>query len=242
MGVQVSDDIEPNTIPQRTLSARFRFTEAKTKAILQECEARKIRLNACVHATCCAVTYLASPKDELDRHYASTVRLSLRPHLPSPWDGPQGGAGLYTGGYITQVPPGRLWRENAGFFEAAYRKGITTDFLASRRQYGKYALQMLSQKPPAPPPLSSEIDISSVGNADKLVSSNHGDAKFGLLEVRDISVGIETLSRQMYCFMWIFRGQLELNLVYNEAFHSANQASRLVGQIQKVLAAELGCE
>ncbi|KAI4127465.1 MAG: hypothetical protein LQ338_003188 [Usnochroma carphineum] len=242
VGVEVPVDVEPKTLPRGTRSARVRFTEAETQALLQACKAKHISLDASIHATCCAVTYTEAAAAAQDRPYTSTMRFSMRPHMPRPYNGPQGAAGLYTGGYMIQVPAFRSWTENAKQYNTEYRLGVTPDFLNCRREYGKKALEMLSQKPPPPAPLSSEIDISSVGDAEKLVFACHmGSDSRCVLEIRDLSIGVETLSRQMYCFLWTFRGQLEFNLVYNEAFHSADQASQLVQRMRKVLMTELGC-
>ena len=242
VGVKVPVDVEPNTLPQGTRSARLRFTEAETQAILQACKAKQISLDASVHATCGAVTYTGAAATAQDRPYTSTMRFSMRPYMPRPYNGPQGAAGLYTGGYMIQMPASQSWSENAKQYSTEYRLGVTPDFLNCRGEYGKKALEMLSRKPPPPTPLSSEIDISSVGDAENLVFARHtGSNSQCILEIRDVSIGVETLSRQMYCFLWTFRGQLELNLVYNEAFHSADQASQLVKRMRKVLMIELEC-
>lgn len=241
VGVEVSFDVEPTTLPRGTRSARVRFTEAETQAVLQACKEKQISLDASVHATCATITYTGAATADTDRPYTSTMRFSMRPYMPQPYDGPRGAAGLYTGGYMIQVPASQSWIENAMQYSSEYDTGVTPSFLNSRREYGKQALEMLSQKPPPPPASSSEIDISSVGDAEKLVSALHkGIEAQCVLEIRDVSIGVETLSRQMYCFLWIFRGELVFNLVYNEAFHSVNQASQLVQLMRKVLLMELG--
>ena len=240
VGIEVSVDSDSSTLPKGTRSARLRFTEAETLLILQACEKKQISLDASVHASCGAVTYMGAAAAARKQPYTSTMRFSMRPYLPQPYDGIQGAAGLYTGGYIVQVPASQSWIENARYYDTEYRVGVTPEFLTCRREYGKKALAMLDQKPPPPGPLTSEIDISSVGDAEKLVSSHHtGSGRRSVLEVHNVSLGVETLSRQMYCFLWIFRGKLELNLVYNEAFHSAEKALEHVQRVQSVLRTEL---
>lgn len=245
VGVEVSADVGPETMPGGTRSARLRFTEAETQLLLRACEAKDISLTASVHATCATVTCAGAAATDQVRPYTSTMRFSMRPFLHAPYNGPEGAAGLYTGGYLIQVPASRSrrsWSENAKTYSTEYRQGVTPDFSSCRREYGKQALGMLSQKPPPPTPLSSEIDISSVEDADKLVSAVHtGSSRQCVLEVRNISIGVETLSRQMYCFLWIFRGQLEFNLMYNEAFHSPDRAMKLVQRMRGVLMTELEC-
>ena len=242
VGVEVRVDVEPKTVPQGTRSVRLRFTGAETQAVLQACKAKQISLDASVHATCAAVTYTGAATAAQRRPYTSTMRFSMRPHMPRPYNAPQGAAGLYTGGYMIQVPASQTWSENAKQYSTEYALGVTPDFLNCRREYGKKALELLNRKPPLPTSLSSEIDISSVGDAEKLVCPRHtGGKRHCVLETRDVSIGVETISRQMYCFMWTFRDQLEFNLVYNEAFHSADQASQLIQRLRRVLMTELGC-
>jgi hypothetical protein len=68
------------------------------------------------------------------------------------------------------------------------------------------------------------------------VSPEHFDSAGRLvLKVKDVSIGVETLSRQVYCFVWLYHGQLELRLVYNEAFYSVDRMELMVGNLRKVL-------
>jgi hypothetical protein len=100
--------------------------------------------------------------------------------------------------------------------------------------------------------LPSGIDISSVGDATVLVEPIHRSPSLELgeqgkqgyedgienasgLEVLRVSVGVETITRYTYCFVWIFRGRLELHLVYNEAFYEAHTIQGLLMQIKEDL-------
>lgn len=38
------------------------------------------------------------------------------------------------------------------------------------------------------------------------------------LEIQSVFVGVEIMTRQSVCFVWTFRDQLHLNLVYSESF------------------------
>lgn len=60
------------------------------------------------------------------------------------------------------------------------------------------------------------------------------------MEVRAVSIGIEILTRQAVCFVWTFRNQLKLNVVYNEAFHPPAQMEQFAGTIKEVLLKQLG--
>lgn len=241
VGLETSEGVDAGTLPRGTRSTRLHFTPAETKAIQDACKARNISLDAAVHASCAAVTYSGAASDAKEKPYTSTMRFSLRPHLPEPYGSTAFAAALYTGGYMKQMPASQSWSENAEQYSTEYQVGVTPEFLQSRRQYAKEVLKVLQQVPPPPMPVTTEVDVSSVGDAEKLVSVRHdganGDA---VLEVQDVSVGVETLSRQVYCFFWTFRGQLEFNLIYNEAFYDASRVSQLVMRLKKILLSELG--
>ncbi|KAL4926723.1 uncharacterized protein BDV17DRAFT_299631 [Aspergillus undulatus] len=217
-----------NTAPGGTASAHFSLTEADTSAVMAACAERDISLLSAVHASCAALTRQEASSDARDKHYTSTMRFSLRPHLPPPYSGPAFAAGLYTAGYMFPVPVSQSWIENAKQYERQYNTGITEDFLKCRRQYAVEILGILQRGAPPPDPPPSEVDISSF--------THNGT----VLEVQDVSIGVETLTRQTYCFLWTFRGRLELHLVYNKAYYEPDRAERMVRTLAKTLQTELG--
>jgi hypothetical protein len=231
-------DKEGGNGPKGTRSTRFRLAEADTKAVQEACAAHNISLLSAVHASCASLTYLEATPDDQDKHYTSTMRFSLRPHLQKPHCAADSAAGLYTGGYMFRVPASQSWMENARQYQHEYDTGITVDFLKCRRHYATEVLGILQQNLPPPDPPPSEIDISSVGNAEELVSPQHRHGKT-VLEVRDVSIGVETLTRQIYCFLWTYRSRLEFQLVYNEAYYSAERMEKMVKKLPKILMTEL---
>ncbi|KAF2204956.1 hypothetical protein GQ43DRAFT_453451 [Delitschia confertaspora ATCC 74209] len=241
VGVALKSDRQP--APAGTQSTRFRLSETDTRAVLDACNARNISLLSAVHASCAALTYLEASPEHRDKHYTSTMRFSLRPHLPKPYCTADFAATLYTGGYMFPVPASQSWLANAKQYEEQYNTGITADFLKSRRQYAIDVLGILQKGASPSDPPQSEVDISSVGDAEALVSpqQRHGDT---VLEVQDVSIGVETLTRQIYCFLWTFGGRLELSLVYNEAYYEADRAKQMVQRLGNILMTELGtvCE
>ncbi|KAK5656791.1 hypothetical protein OQA88_4339 [Cercophora sp. LCS_1] len=230
-----------NTAPAGTRSARLRLGESDTEAVLRACEARNISLVSAVHASCAALTHREAHPGRRDKPYTSTMRFSLRPHLPQPYNTADYAAALYTGGYMIRTEAAQPWLRTARQYEEQYARGVTTDMLRCRREYAVQVLGVLQRGSPPPDPPPSEVDISSVGEAERLVSRRveWGDAIF---EVQDVSIGVETLTRQTYCFLWTFRGRLELNLVYNEAFYAPKRAEQMVHKLGGILLAELGKE
>ncbi|KAL9639608.1 MAG: hypothetical protein Q9204_001018 [Flavoplaca sp. TL-2023a] len=240
VGLKPSEGVESNTLPRGTRSTSLRFTTTETESIQQACREQHLDMLAAIHASCAAATYASAAADAQERHYTSTIRFNLRPNMPPPYNGAAFAAGLCTGGYFEQVPQSQSWSKNAMQYSKAYEKGVTPEFLRCRRQYAKEVLKMLQRDPPLPVPESSAVDISSVGDVEELVSVSHTHDGKTILEVRDVSVGVETLNRQIYCYVWIFRGRLEISLVWNEAFYTKERSSLLVRNIQDVLLAELG--
>ena len=230
---------DTHAAPAGTRSASLRLAEPLTRAVLQACSARNISLVSAVHASCAALTYLEASLKHREKHYTSTMRFSLRPHLPKPYCTADFAAALYTGGYMFRVPASQSWLANAMQYEEEYNAGVTTDFLRSRRQYAIEVLDILQKAVPPPDTPQSEVDISSVGDAEALVSSRRMYDET-VLEVQDVSIGVETLTRQTYCFLWTFRGSLELNLVYNEAYYEPDRAAKMVRRLGDVLMTELG--
>lgn len=235
---------DKSTLPSGTRSARLRLSQSTTEAIFEACKARGIRVLAAVHASVAAITYAGAPPDSKHKHYTSTMRFSLRPHLPDPYNTPRSASALYTGGYMVKVTASQSWSENAKKYNNEYDRGVTKEFLLARRQYALNVQDLMRNNMniaiEGPPP--SEVDISSVDDAELLVSPIHklrdGEAG-GALEILDVSIGVETLTRQMYCFVWTFRNQMEFNLVYNEAFYDSAFPAQLLAKLKEVLEKEL---
>lgn len=235
VGMETSAGTEAS-LPKGTRGVNVRLSQSDTKLIEKACLEKGITQEAAVQASCSTITYLEAAEDQRQKPYTSTMRFSLRPFMPAPWDGAEYASALCTGGYLEQVPASNTWLDNAKHYTQKYDIGITQDFLHTRRQYAKECLKALSQTPPPRPPASSEIDISSVGDAEKLVTPEYTDENgAAVIQVQNVSIGVETLSRQIYCFMWTYHGQLELRLVYNEAFYDVARMQRIVEGLQKVL-------
>nr|UOS85816.1 acetylase/deacetylase [Hypoxylon rubiginosum] len=220
---------DANTKPGGTHSVRRSLSESATASILAACDARNIRPLSAVHASLAAANYAGSASSANGTgHYTSTMRFSLRPYLREPFNSAQYASALYTGSYMAKVAPSNSWQENAAQYNELYAAGLSREFLIARRQFAIQVLEMLSRAGELGPP-RSEVDISSVDDAEKLVSPvHHGGKDGGALEVNDVSLGLECLAKETYLFFWIFRGKIEFNLVYNEAFYDKASMEEVV--------------
>ncbi|EHK44441.1 uncharacterized protein TrAtP1_008986 [Trichoderma atroviride] len=248
-----------------TRGETIRLSRTETEAIIFGCKAQGLGFEAALHASIAVVAFEAASSGdnqvggETDcRRYTSTIRRSLREAVSEVSGTPASYAALYTSGWFVAVEEGRPWGEYAALFEKEYASSLSREFLLARRAYANLVLERL-RNPPQPSSttsaaaqsggLPSGIDISSVGDATVLVDPIHQDpgpepekqgyeddiANTRGLEVLRVSVGVETLTRHTYCFVWMFRGQLQLNLVYNEAFYESHTIQGLLTQIKQVL-------
>ncbi|KAL8717640.1 MAG: hypothetical protein Q9225_005129 [Loekoesia sp. 1 TL-2023] len=224
-------------VPKVTRGACLRFSHDKTTELETECHRLGIHLEAAVHAAVTAAAYSIADSSSRHKHHCSTMRHSIRPHLPTPYDGEAGAAGLYTAGYIVKVPASQSWLENAKQYEAEYSRGATTDLLFSRRQYALTMKDVLKNMPPPDTPPSG-LDISCIPNAQILVKPVHANAA-GTITLHDIGIGVGLLSRHLYVFTWIFNGRLEFQLVYNEAFYNKIFVESTLALVEKHLVSNL---
>lgn len=171
------------------------------------------------------------------------MRFSLRPYLMAPYSGAEYSAALCTGSYMAKVDPGTPWQNIAAYYDRLYRDGLSPEFLTARRQFAVQALGMMQAGSPGgkAPPTRSEIDISSVDEAQMLISSViQGRGANGLkVEVMDVGLGLECQAKECYLFFWVFRGKIELNLVYNEAFYKEELMNRVLNTVTSTLDKEL---
>ena len=226
-----------NTIPGGTCSAMLAFSTDETASILERCKAKGFSVTSAVHASVATTNYALALQEDKQKHYTSTIRFNFRPYLPEPYSTPAFASGLYTTGWMKAVPATASWEENAKAYHEEYVKGLSKEFIQAHRQYALDLGDLIRNMPQGGDP-PSDVDISSIGVAEKFVERVKGNPERGL-EITSVSVGVETLTRQCVCFVWTFRERLNLNLVYNEAFHTEKDASAFVETVRSVLLKEL---
>nr|QNC49730.1 Hfaza2B [Hypoxylon fragiforme] len=235
---------DPDIRPGRTNMIRRRLSEATSNAILARCKERGIKPLSAIHASLAAANFAGSASSpDGTGHYTSTMRFSLRPYLRKPFDSAQYASALYTGSYMAKVAPDSSWEENATQYDKLYTAGLSREFLIARRQFALQVNGLLQRTGQLGPP-RSEVDISSIEDGDKLVTQVHyfGGGREGGLEVLDFSLGLESTSKESYLVFWTYRGRVELNLVYNEAFYDqavmVGILDTLEGSLRKALQVE----
>ncbi|KAK4863078.1 hypothetical protein LT330_010594 [Penicillium expansum] len=235
LGVPYTGDA--SSAPSGTRAAELQFSPASTSAAVSAAKARGVGITAAVHASLAATNFQHAIPEHQGRHYTSTIKQSLRPYLPEPYSTPAAAAGLFTSGWLVRVDASGSWEENARLYQAEYEKGISSEYLKAHREYASTLVEVIGSLPaPAEPP--SDIDISSMGIMEKYLDREYGTAERGF-GITHAGVGVEIISRQGVVFVWTFRDQLTLRLVYNEAFHTPEQMTEFLQDIQADLLKEL---
>ncbi|OTA96136.1 hypothetical protein M434DRAFT_393216 [Hypoxylon sp. CO27-5] len=226
--------------PAGTRSVALTFNPATTEKIMAACKARGVSVTAAVNASVAGANYAHADAAARDKHYASTIHSTLRPYLPEPYSTTAFAAGLYTTGWMTRVESGSSWEERLQIYEAEYQKKITKDFVNSHREYAIQIIELLSNMPQGGEDQpASDVDISNIDDVEKMIRQSYGTPEAGL-EVKAVSIGVEMLSRQAVTFMWTFRDQLNLSVVYNESYHSDDQMGQVLSTIRAQLLEGLG--
>jgi hypothetical protein len=235
--IGIASRASAETLPGGTRIARLHLTEEETSAAVRACKARKISVTAAVHASIAAANYALAASEEKGKHYTSTIRYSFRPFLPKPYSGREYASAIFTTGWMFAVPAESSWDERAKMYHEEYHKGLSPAYISAHREYALGLCNLLRNMPQgAPSP--TDVDISSIGVAERLLGREKGTAERGL-RVDQVSGGLEMVNRQCVCHVWTFRDQLCLNLVYNEAFYDEADMEAFVKVVRDSLLQEL---
>lgn len=235
-GVGLYPPGDPANAPGGTRYVSIVLPHDITAALEASCVEKRIDLYSAIHAGVAAVNHARAPAEERKKHHASTIRVDLRPHLLEPYRAPAVASGFYTGGYAVRLEAGHSLVKNARKLQSEYTNEPSNHFLACRRQYGVVALAAVMQHPNVPP--VSNIDVSFVRGVDDMVKSRHQTSQ-GALQVGGLGLGVETTSRQTFCFYWKFRGQLNLSMWYNEAYYERDEMFGVLLDLRDTLVREL---
>lgn len=224
-------------LPAGTRSARLSLNQKDTSVVIAACKARRVSVTAAVHASIAAANYVLAAPENRSKHYTSTIRYSFRPFLPDPCSGREYASTLYTTGWMKAVPAESSWEERAKAYHEEYHKGLSSDYISAHREYALGLCNLLRNMPQGGEP-PTDVDISSMGVAEKFIAREQGTAERGL-RVDGVSIGLEMANRQCVCHLWTFRDQLCLNLVYNESFYNKADMETFLVTVRDSLLQEL---
>jgi hypothetical protein len=230
------------TGPGCTVTAQEVLSVATTRSVVDTCKHHGISVASAVHASVAAANYALAETEAAEQHYTSTVRFSLRPHLPAPYSGPSHASSIATTGWMDRVESGQSWMEHARHYSSIYRKGLSEGYVGAHRAYAAGLVELLGSLP-ADLPIQSDVDVSSMGIIEDVmgVNQSYGERQTAL-EVTAVNLGVELSSRQGVCYVWTFRDRMSLSVVYNEAYHDREQMERFVGVVKERLLVGLGVQ
>ena len=113
---------------------------------------------------------------------------------------------------------------------------------------------LLRTAPPEPEDAPTMPVLEGLGNLDKLLMSGasyfgHEDVyvREGAVEkgsppvrLNGFWLGVENITREVYCYQWTFNKRLELSACWNESFYERNMIEAFLGHVKDVLVRELG--
>lgn len=230
---------DSTTRPSGTRSVKLTFDPQTTATIVEAVKARKLTVTAAIHASVAFANHQLAAPEKKDRHYTSTIRLTLRSYLPDILSTSDMASGLYTTGWMMKVDPSAPWQSRAQEYQKEYRKGYPEDYLLAHKDYATRLCELMKSPPPSDAEPPSDVDISSLGVIDTLVARDYGTAECGL-DVESLDIGINLITRQGILYVFTFLGQLNLSLVYNEAYHGREQMLQFVDLVKEDLVKHLG--
>lgn len=225
------------TIPGGTHLANLYLTEEETSVVVEACKARNLSVTAAVHASVATANYVLAAPEDRGKHYTSTIRYSFRQFLPEPYRGHEYASSIFTTGWMVPVTAESSWAERAKLYHDEYRKGLSPAYISAHREYA-IGLCNLLRSLPMGMPSATDVDISSIGVADRFISRERGTTDRGI-RIDRLSISLEMVNRQCVCHVWTFRDQMCLNLVYNQAYYAKADMETFVKTVRDSLLREL---
>ena len=131
----------------------------------------------------------------------------------------------------------------AGQVFAAFKKD---DLLRAASPFWATDIPAAFSTPPPPgAPVAADLQLSSVGILDRYLRDTYRGPENGgraRVEVQDVWIALDVLTPNTAMEMWTFRGQLVMQLIYNEAYHGQESIARLLSLIRRQLQQGLGID
>ncbi|KAJ2992879.1 hypothetical protein NUW58_g2020 [Xylaria curta] len=103
--------------------------------------------------------------------------------------------------------------------------------------------EMLSTPPPPGAPVAADLQLSSIGVLDKFFPPLYkGEDGQTQIEVDDLWMSLDILYPNVAVDAWTFRGKLNIELMYNEAYHRDSSITLITSLIHEQLTQGLGLD
>jgi NRPS condensation-like uncharacterized protein len=237
------------TVPGQTAVQATTFTAESTKALVDECRARKITVAAAIHAALATAAFELTSAKEVDE-YVTVMAVSFRPYLQKPYNSEAHACRTYVTGIAPEVSKNASFEEQTATLTNSFKNWHTDKMSRALRELYRGASQAFLSPPPRPagPPPNppSGITHSNLGVVDQFIKaeyySDDQDSKSDaapIIEVTGFQFGVSVLTRQMMFYPWTFRGQLNFSINYNQAYYDAEANKKVLDRIQSKLEEEL---
>jgi hypothetical protein len=219
--------------PQGTMEELVTLDPDLTLSIMEAARSKGVNVKAAVHASVAAANWDCATGTSKTRHYTSTIRVSLRSHLNGMVSPDYYASGLYTTGWMDKVEATDGWLTIAKHYHNVYQQGISPAYIQAHRAYAAGLVDAVRNAPQDLPP-PSNVDFSVIDGAENLLASSYGSDDL-VVEVEGMTVGLDLLSPQAFCFMWVFRERLNVSVVYNQAYHAKQQMKEFLRHVENNL-------
>ncbi|KAF2660925.1 hypothetical protein K491DRAFT_503985 [Lophiostoma macrostomum CBS 122681] len=219
--------------PLGTLEELITLEVGLTGSIIDAARDKGVDVKAAVHASVAAANWDRATEVDKTKHYASTIRVSLRPYLAKKSPPATYASGLYTTGWMDKVEPSNGWLSIANHYHSVYEQGISNDYIQAHGRYAGGLLDMVRNLPPDLP-APTNVDISVIDGAEDLLATSYGSGDLAV-DVKGMTVGVDMLSPQVFCFMWLFRERLNISVVYNQAYHAQPEMREFLESVRRSL-------
>lgn len=227
-----------NQIPAATRRCEIELTPELTSDIVARCKARDLSVTTAVHAAIVCVTQALADPAVPAKAYASFLNFDLRKYCPAQYNGANNPVAIYLTGLPVIVSPSSF-SGNASQLQRIYSKSLSSpdssifDYLA---YYHNKVCAVFTAPPPEGTIAPSEPGVSSLGIADQIINAKHGEK----IEVLDLWLGVEMLTRQFMTYLWTFQGRMKISVCYNESFYEKDYAQAFLERVEALLVQELG--
>ena len=225
-------------VPGATQRCRMTLSPEETSAIIAGCKSNGFSVTSCVHAAIVCVAQQKGDSGIPATKYTSLFAWDFRKYCPPPYDGADHPVASYHSGFPGTIRPS-TFLDNASQWQKIYSRNPTSkewgvfDWHAA---YIRFGITSLTQTPPPGSTVPTDPSLSSLGDIGSLVKAKYGDT----VEVVDIWVGVETLTRQIATHIWTWEGRMSFSACFNENFYDADFVEEYLKNVKEELMKGLG--
>lgn len=233
--------------PWRSLLA---FSASKTAALVRACKALDVTVTAAVHAAIAKTNIARATTCSEKLDYRSSIRRDLRARFPEQYRSPISLAtGLFTTATIFSLPVEKdgTWFKFAKRLTDEYRGSYNDELFRLHRVYYRQLIEGMIQsaaKGGQTAARAADVDTSSIGLIENMVRRDYcgreealGEVKLAQvqMQVLEVTVSVNSCSRQAAVFVYTFRDCLNLYMTYNEAYHTREDMESFLEEVRRTL-------